>query len=113
MYSWFDHDKDGWPIMVQIELNSWTTRQQRTRVPTSDSERGRKGCISRECRRNHGGYSMMDAAVLLYIVCVYEINCTCIGTWVYFVYLCESDEYERLNLYVLCLYVFATYEPCV
>ena len=56
---------------------------------------------------------LRDAVVLLNIVCVYVMTCTCIDTWVYFVYLCESDEYVCINLYVLCLYAFATYEPCV
>ena len=64
LYLWFNNDKDGWTIMMQIELNCCTARQQRARVRASDSKQ-RRDSISRECNREiYGGYSMRGAAVM-------------------------------------------------
>ena len=96
--------------MMQIELDSWTARQQRTRVPTSDNERRRQRGINRECKRNHGGYSMKGAAVLLSLVIhVHVITCTCIYICVMYLCRCESDVCMCINLYVICVFVYVSY----
>ncbi len=61
-YTRLNNDKDGWAMMIQVELDSWTTRQQRTRVPTNNSEQGRDS-INREWGKDHVG-SRRVAAVL-------------------------------------------------
>ncbi len=83
LYTCFNDDKDRRTMMMQIELDSWTTRQQQTRIPTNNGERGGNS-IKRKCRRGHVGYSIMGAAVSCWFMGM--STCVCV------MYLCRAES---------------------